>query len=101
MSTYQSYDFVKDINYNFSRQLPLNLNSKSEIFKQYLFKLKIFQLNNKITKDHQLFQEEYFIFVMFNKVYLAKKLSSESFDHIEILNGIRIIRKMKLKKLFN
>jgi hypothetical protein len=101
MSTYQSYDFVKDINYNFSRQLPLNLSSKSEIFKQYLFKLKIFQLNNKINKDHPLFQEEFFIFTMFNKVYLAKKLSLESFDHIEILNGIKIIRKMKLKKLFN
>lgn len=100
MSTYQSYDFVKDINFHFSRQFTIDLSTKSEIFKQYLFKLKLFQLNERINKNHPLFQEDYFLYVMFNKVYIAKKVGENAFDHIEILNGIKTIRRMKLKKLF-
>ena len=100
MSTYQSYDFVKDINFHFSKFVPINLTNKSEIFKQYLFKLKLFQLNERITKTHPLFEEEFFLFIRFNRVYIAKKLDDETFQQMEVLNGIRIIRKMKLKKLF-
>lgn len=97
---YQSYDFVKDINFHFQRQFTLDLSTKSEIFKTYLFKLKVFQLNDRITKNHPLFQEDYFLYVKFNKVFIAKKIDNESFDNLEILNGLKIIRKMKLKKLY-
>ena len=67
-----------------------------------LFKLKSFQLKDRIKKDHPIFQETYFLFVLFNTVYVAKKIDNETlkFDYVEILNGIRIIRKMKLKKLY-
>jgi len=100
MSTYQSYDFVKDINFHISKSFPIDLSTKSEIFKFYLFKLKLFQLNDRITESHPLFKESYFLFSRFNKVFVAKKLEKDSFHHIEILNGIKIIRKMKLKKLY-
>lgn len=100
MSTYQSYDFVKDINFHFSKFTPIDLTTKSEIFKQYLFKLKLFQLNERITKTHPLFEEEFFLYTRFNKVYIAKKLDNETFQQMEVLNGIKTIRKMKLKKLF-
>ena len=103
MSTYQPYDFIKDINFHFSKQLPLDLSTKSEIFKIYLFKLKIFQLYDRIKEDHPLFREEYLIFTHYNKVYIAKKIKNDpipQFDYLEILNGIKAIRKMKLKKLF-
>lgn len=108
MSTYQTYDFVKDINFHINNNNPIDLNSKSEIFKDYLFKLKIFQMIGKIKQDHPMFNEDYFIFTMYSKVYVAKRLNnininpnSSNFDYIEILNGIKIIRKMKLKKLYN
>jgi len=113
MSTYQSYDFLKDINFHFSKHLPLDLSTKSEIFKIYLFKLKIFQLHERIKEDHPLFKEEYLIFTNYNKVFIAKKMLNTNssilnhkdepipqFDYLEILNGVRAIRKMKLKKLF-
>jgi hypothetical protein len=101
-STYQLYDFLKDINFHIINKNPIDLKSKSEIFKSYLFKLKTFQLPQKIKKDHPLFNEDYFLFILYNTVFLAKKLDNEAlkFDYIEVLNGIKIIRKMKLKKLF-
>jgi hypothetical protein len=102
MSTYQSYDFLKDINFHIRNKNPIDLKSKSEIFKTFLFKLKTFNLPQKIKKDHPLFNEDYFLFILYNNVFLAKKLDNESmkFDYIEVLNGLRVIRKMKLKKLF-
>ena len=102
MSTYQLYDFVKDINFHIKNQTPVDLTTKSEIFKTYLFKLKLFQLNSRIKKNHPLFQEDYFLFIKFTKVYVARKIDNDvaMFDYAEILNGIKIIRKMKLKKLF-
>ena len=102
MSTYQIYDFIKDINFHIRNKNPIDLKSKSEIFKTFLFKLKTFQLPEKIKKDHPLFNEDYFLFVLYNSVFVAKKLDNESlkFDYIEVLNGLKVIRKMKLKKLF-
>lgn len=102
MSTYQSYDFIKDINFHIRNKNPIDLKLKSKIFKIYLFKLKIFQLNGKIKKDHPIFREEYFIFVLYNIVYIAKREDSDflKFDYVEILNGLKFIRLMKLKKLF-
>ena len=102
MSTYQTYDFIKDVNFHIKNKNPIDLKSKSDIFKLFLFKLKLFQLPNRIKKDHPLFNEEYFLFILYNTVYVAKKLDNEplTFDYIEILNGIKIIRQMKLKKLF-
>jgi hypothetical protein len=100
MSTYQSYDFLKDINFHIKNKNPIDLSSKSDIFKKFLFRLKVFQLNDRIRKDHPIFQEDYFLFILYNTVYVAKKIDIEKFDYIEILNGIRIIRKLKLKKLF-
>ena len=100
MSTYQSYDFVKDVNFHLSKNLPINLSTKSDIFKIYLFKLKMFQLNERIKENHPLFEENYFLFSRFNKVFIAKKLENDQFHHIEILDGIKTIRKMKLKKLY-
>lgn len=103
MSTYQIYDFIKDINSHLKNKVPIDLKTKSDIFSTYLFKLKLFQFNDKIKRSHPLFNEDYFIFVLYNTVYVAKKLENEplKFDYIEILNGIKIIRKMKLKKLFH
>ena len=104
MSTYQIYDFVKDINFHITNRNPINLGTKSLIFKTYLFKLKLFQLNGRIKKDHPIFKEDYFLFILNNTVYVAKKIGNNSetlnFDYIEILNGLKVIRKMKLKKLF-
>lgn len=102
MSTYQTYDFIKDINFHIKNKNPIDLKDKSEIFKFFLFKLKLFQLPERIKKDHPLFNEQYFLFILYNIVYVAKKLDNEplTFDYVEIVNGIKIIRKMKLKKLF-
>lgn len=102
MSTYQTYDFVKDINFHIKQKNPIDLKTKSEVFKQYLFKLKLFQLNEKIKRSHPLFDEEYFLFILHNNVFIARKIENDplKFDYIEIINGLRIIRKMKLKKLF-
>lgn len=103
-STYQIYDFIKDINFHIKNNNPIDLKTKSEIFKEYLFKLKIFHMIGKIKKDHPMFNEEYFIFTMYSKVYIAKKLNLNNtinFDYVEIQEGIKIIRKMKLKKLYN
>ena len=101
-SSYQIYDFIKDINFHIINKNPIDLKSKSEIFKIFLFKLKNFQLPERIKKDHPLFNEDYFIFILYNSVFVAKKLDNESlkFDYVEIIDGIKIIRKMKLKKLF-
>jgi len=103
MSTYQSYDFLKDINFHIKNKNPINLNTKSEIFTSFLFKLKHFQLPDRIKKDHPLFNEDYFLFSIYTTVYVAKKIQNEplKFDYVEILNGIRVIRKNKLKKLFH
>jgi hypothetical protein len=103
MSTYQTYDFVKDINFHIKNKNPVDLKTKSEIFKNYLFRLRLFQLNNRIKRDHPIFKEEYFLFILYNTVYVARKIQNNplKFDYVEILNGLKIIRKMKLKKLFN
>lgn len=104
MSTYQTYDFIKDVNFHIQNKTPIDLSSKSEIFKIYLFKLKMFQLTDRIKKDHPLFKEKYFLFVLSNTLHIAKKIDNNDdtfkFDYIEILDGLRTIRKMKLKKLF-
>ena len=101
MSTYQSYDFIKDINFHIKNQTPIDLTTKSEIFKTYLFKLKLFQLNNRIKKDHPLFQEDYFLFIKYTTVAVAKKMDDAKIQYVEILNGVKIIRKAKLKKIFH
>lgn len=100
-STYQIYDFIKDINFHIKNKNPIDLKTKSEIFKTFLFKLKTFQFADKIKRDHPLFREDYFIFILYNVVYVAKKIENDplKFDYIEVLNGLRAIRKMKLKKL--
>jgi len=102
MTTYQIYDFIKDVNYHIKTKNPIDLHEKSEAFKQYLFKLKLFQLTVRIKKSHPIFGETYFLFILSNVVYVAKKLDTETlnFDYVEISNGIRLIRLMKLKKLF-
>lgn len=107
MSTYQAYDFFKDINFHIKNKNPINLGTKSLIFKTYLFKLKIFYFADRIKKDHPIFKEDYFLFMLNNTVYVAKKINDKNlpealkFDYVEVLNGLRTIRKMKLKKLFN
>lgn len=102
MSTYQTYDFIKDINFHIKNKNPIDLKTKSEVFKIFLFKLKLFQLTDKIKRDHPLFNEKYFIFILYNVVYVAKKIENEplKFDYVEVLNGLKTIRKMKLKKIF-
>ena len=103
MSNYQLYDFVKDINFHIKNKITIELTSKSEAFITYLFKLKIFQLKNKIKKDHPLFKEQYFLLVMYSTLYVSKKREYEEFkfDNVEIIGGIKMLRKKKLKKLFN
>jgi len=103
MSTYQTYDFIKDVNFHIKNKSPIELNSKSNAFKNYLFKLKLFQLTDKITREHPLFNEKYFIFILYNILYVAKKLDNDpiKFDYIEVIHGIKLIRQMKLKKLFS
>lgn len=102
MTTYQIYDFIKDINFHIDKKNPIDLATKSEAFKTYLFKLKIFTLSDKIKRSHPIFNENYFIFVLYNVVYVAKKIENEplKFDYVEVLYCLKVIRKMKLKKLF-
>lgn len=99
MSTYQIYDFKKDIDYHIDKQIIIDLKTKSQIFKTFLFKLKHFQFADKIKESHPVFNEKYFIFTMYSKVYVAKRID-ENFKSIEILNGLRIIRKIKLQNIF-
>lgn len=102
MSTYQTYDFIKDINFHIKNKNPIDLKTKSEIFKTFLFKLKLLQFTDKIKRDHPLFKEEYFLFILYNVVYVAKKIENDplKFDYVEVLNGLKTVRKMKLKKIF-
>jgi hypothetical protein len=102
VTTYQIYDFIKDINFHINKKNPIDLTTKSEAFKTYLFKLKIFTLSDKIKRSHPIFNEDYFIFVLYNVVYVAKKIENEplKFDYVEVLSCLKVIRKMKLKKLF-
>jgi len=97
---YQSYDFKQDLDMHIDKKIPIELKSKSSLFIEYLFKLKIFQLDSKIKKSHGLFEEYYFIFIKSNIVFVAKKIGEERFDHIEIHDGLKIIRKLKLKQIF-
>ena len=97
---YQSYDFKKEVDNHIDRKIPIKLEEKSKNFKKYLFQLKIFQLEKRITKSHELFGEEYFMFIKSNAVFVAKKIAKERFEHIEIIDGLKVIRKMKLKQLF-
>lgn len=102
MSTYQLYDFVRDLNFHIMNHLPIELSNKSKIFKIYLFKLKIFQLSNqRIKMSHPMFKEDYFIYLLDNKVYVAKKLNNNNFQDVEVMKGMKFIRKIKLKKLFH
>lgn len=102
MTTYQTYDFVKDVNFHIKNKNPIDLKTKSEIFKLFLFKLPLFQLTERIKRNHPLFKEEYFLFILYNTVFVARKIENEplTFDYVEIINGLKTIRKMKLKKLF-
>lgn len=102
MSTYQIYDFIKDINFHIKNKNPIDLKTKSKRFNFFIFQLKIFQLTDKIKKSHPLFKEKYFLFILFNTVYVAKKIENEplKFDYVELINGLKIIRKIKLKKIF-
>jgi hypothetical protein len=102
MTTYQLYDFIKDINFHIKNKSPINLDSKSNIFKSYLFELRIYNIDNKIKRNHPIFKEEYFLFVLYNVAYVAKKINNDplKFDYVEILNGLKSIRKIKLKKIF-
>lgn len=102
MSTYQSYDFIKDIEFHINNKNPINLKNKSEIFKQYLFSLKIFQLSDRIKNNDPIFNELYCIFVLQNNVFVSKKIQTDplKFDYVEITNGIVFIRRLKMKKIF-
>lgn len=100
LSSYQIYDFKKDIDYHISFNIPINLDFKNDIFKDLLFKLKIFDVGDKIKIDHPMFNEEYFIFILGCKTCVAKKLNGDyNFDHIEIKNGLNHIRRIKLENL--
>ena len=98
---YQSYDFKKEIDIYIDKKILIELKDKSSTFKNYLFKLLIFQLEDKITKSHKLFEEDYFMFIKSNVVFVAKKIGKERFDYIEILDGLKFVRKLKLDQLFN
>jgi hypothetical protein len=102
MSTYQIYDFIKDIDLHIKNKNPINLNNKSEIFKKFLFQMRLFQLTDKIKRSHPLFKEDYFLFILHNIVYIAKKIENDplKFDYVELINGLKIIRKIKLKKIY-
>jgi len=102
MSTYQIYDFIKDIDFHIKKKTPINLEKKSKIFKSYLFELKMFHFTNKIEKTHPVFNQDYFLFILNNVAHVAKKIDGEElkFDYVEILDGLKTIRKLKLKKLF-
>jgi hypothetical protein len=102
MSTYQIYDFIKDIDLHIKNKNPINLKNKSEVFKKFLFQMKLFQLTDKIKRSHPLFKEKYFLFILYNIVYIAKKIKNNplTFDYVEITNGLKIIRKIKLKKIY-
>lgn len=97
---YQSYDFKKEIDTHIDRKIPINLEEKSSNFRTYLFKLKMFQLEGRISKSHEIFEEDYFIFIKSNAVFIAKKIGQEKFDYIEISDGLKFIRRLKLKQLF-
>lgn len=103
MSNYQIYDFIKDIDFHIKNKSPIELSSKSDAFITYLFQLKTFQLKNKIKKDHPLFKEQYFLLVMYSTLYVSKKNEFEEFkfNNVEVVGGIKMLRKKKLKKLFN
>lgn len=103
VSTYQIYDFIKDINFHINKKNPIVLSSKSEAFKTFLFKLKIFTITNKIKKSDPLFDEDYFIIIMYGVAYIAKRIDGDEpkFDYVEIKDGLKIIRLAKMKKIFN
>ncbi len=77
-NVYQFYDFTQDLNVHIDKKIPIELKSKSLLFAEYLFKLKIFQLDTRIAKSHELFEEEYFIFIKSNIVFVAKKIGEEN-----------------------
>jgi len=104
-STYQIYDFVKDINYHVDNKIPIDLKNKSEIFKNYLFKLKHYHFTNKIKRNHPLFKQDYFLYTLYGQVFVAKRFKNNpnsplKFDSVEILKGLKIIRRLKLEKIF-
>lgn len=104
--TYQIYDFKKEVDIHINKKVKISLPDKSISFKKYLFNLKLFQLDKKIPKNHDIFNENYFLFINNHVLYVAKRIESnvlldDKFDYIEIKNGIKIIRKLKLKNIFS
>jgi hypothetical protein len=100
---YQIYDFKKDIDFHIDKKIQIDLKTKSEAFKTFLFKLKHFNIINKIKESHPVFKEDYFLCTLYgDRVYVAKKINNSNepfkFDSIEVLNGLREIRKLKLRK---
>ena len=65
----------------------------------FLFKLKHFQFTDKIKESHPVFNENYFICTIYTKVYVGKRIDNK-FKSVEILNGLRIIRKIKLQNIW-
>jgi hypothetical protein len=97
---YQLYDFKQELDIHIDKKIPITLKDKNSTFIKYLFKLNIFKLDKRITKSHELFQEDYFLFIKSNIIFIAKKIGEERFDNIEVLDGLKTLRKLKLKQLF-
>lgn len=97
---YQIFDFKSDVDLHINKNIPINLSNKSNNFKKFLFNLKLFYFNNNTIKmSNSVFSERYFLFFRNHKLYVAKNKNNK-FDYVEIENGIKIIRKMKLRKIF-
>ena len=101
-STYQIYDFIKDVDFHIVKKIPILLYKKSEAFKEYLFNLKMFNVFEKLKTNDPIFNEKYFIVTIYGTTYLAKRLNSNEpkFEYVEIVDGLKHIRKNKIKKLF-
>jgi len=83
-SSYQTYDFMKDVDYHIKTQTPIDLKDKSEIFKTYLFKLKLYQLNKRIKKNDPMFDELYCLVLKDTKAYVAKKIVNTAASSIKL-----------------
>jgi len=97
---YQLFDFKEEIDMHISKMVPIIIKDKSESFKKYFYRLPIYQLDAKISKSHNIFKEKYFIYIRSNKVFISKKINKDLFDYVEIVDGIKIVRMLKLKQIF-